>query len=298
METLGISWSTAWIAFGIGTAMLAGLFFLKPRRRERQIPSVMLFAAATPQAKYRMLFRRPARLLHFLLLLFLFAATIAALTEPVRKRNGGLFTVIAADPAAIEEAKHFASRLNPLESQLISTEIAGVLDRSSAFWSVMQQPAAAGSREKRIIFFAPDAPPWLPENSAWIAAGTGKTATQHNNGQSIMVPAFQLYFENEPETPPCLPSNMKRAMHSGGADAVMRSVPEEPEQWRQLLHRLRSRRGAYTDVRQHEMLAPQTTDRDVLAGSSGTCRISTGLWFLALVLFAVDGFLFSRGLVV
>ena len=297
MEMLGISWNTAWIAFGVGTAMLTGLFFLKPRRRELQVPSVMLCAAAMPRAKYRTLFRRPARLLHFLLLLSLFAATIAALTEPVRKGNDGLFTIIAADPAALEEAKHFASRLNPLESQLISTEIAGIPDRSSAFWSAMQHPTA-GNREKRIIFFGPDAPPWLPENSAWIAAGIGKTAARHDNGQSAPVPAFQLYFENEPETPPYLPSNMKRAMHSGGADAVMRSVPEEPEQWRQLLHRLRSRRGAYTDVRQHEMLAPPTTDRDALAGNSGTCRISTGLWFLALVLFAVDGFLFSRGLVV
>lgn len=299
MITLGISWSTAGIAFGIGSAMLAGLFFLKPRRRERPVPSVMLFAAAMPRTKQRVLFRRPAEMLHFLLLLSMFAAAIAALTEPVQSTDGAHFTVIATAPEAQKEAERFTKKLNPLDVQIVSTKIAGVSDRSGALWSAMQQVnPAAENRERQIVFFAPDAPPWLPENGSWIASGIQERNAEETKSPSI--PKFQLYFEDEPETPPRfrLPSNMKQATHAAGADALVHSVPTEPEQWGALFHKLRSRRGAYTDQFQHEEITPLTDWHTIAEKSGGTLRISTWLWLLALILFVVDGWLYARGKVV
>ena len=294
MDFFGISRSAAGIGFGLATLLLAGLFLLKPRHRKVRIPSVMLFAAAPPRAKFRELFRRPARWLHFLLLTLMLAAGAAALTEPEWEPRNARHTLIVSTPGAQEEAARFGARLHPRRTRLVSTEIAGVSDRSGALWSALQTPFADGSRPEEVLFFGPDAPPWLPENGVWLRHGEER---ERPDRPPLREPAYQLFLEHATGDGDRLPRGLRRTGVAAGADAIVEHVPETPEQWAGLFRQLRARHGAYADSLQ-QLDGALPSDRQLPAGERYRFSPATGLWLLALLLFLIDCRLYSRGKVV
>lgn len=128
MTALGISWS--WIAVAassVGAALLA-LSFLRPRNRERVVPSIMLWLGDAASSRRRVLWRRlscPLSLLAAALAAFFMLLSLAEpvweppFSAPPQRR------VAVASPEAFAEARKFAARLDPLRTALVRAEGGG-----------------------------------------------------------------------------------------------------------------------------------------------------------------------------
>lgn len=294
MDFFGISWSAAGIGFGIATVLLSGLFLLKPRNRRVQVPSVMLFASAQVRAKLRDLFRRPSRLLHFLLLTLMLAAGAAALTDPFPATGKSESALVVAAPEAQEEALRFAARFHPRRIRLAGTEVAGVTDRVGAMWSAMHAPFPDGSRPETILFFAQDSPPWLPENGVWIQTGGDRETPKPPPPRE---PAYRIFLESATRDKPPMPQGLIPSDTPVGADAILLAVPETSEQWAELFRQLRARHGAYSDSSQH-LDAPPTSVQQLPAGNRSSFVPAGALWLLTILIFLLDCRLYSMRKVV
>lgn len=128
MRALGMPWS--WIAVAVSSvvAALLTLSFLRPRNRERVVPSIMLWLGDAASSRRRVLWRRLSRPLSLLAAFLAAFFMLLSLAEPVweppfsappRRR------VVVASPGAFDKAQKFAARLDPLRTALVRAEGGG-----------------------------------------------------------------------------------------------------------------------------------------------------------------------------
>ena len=128
MTALGISWT--WIAgacAAAGAALLA-LAFLRPKNRERVVPSIMLWLGDAESARPRVLWRKISRPLSLLAAALAVFFMLLSLAEPVFELPAAAppkRRVAVAAHGAFAEARKFAARLDPLRTALIRAEAGG-----------------------------------------------------------------------------------------------------------------------------------------------------------------------------
>lgn len=191
MTALGVSWPWIAAAGAVAGAALLALAFLRPKNRERVVPSIMLWLGDAESARPRVLWRKFSRPLSLLAAALAVFFMLLSLAEPVfelpaaapPKRH-----VVVAAPGAFAEARKFAARLDPLRTALIRAEAGGevVSDPGAPMrlysggdgsgqapdWHELTNLAQKLAGPDGIVHvFAASAPPQLPENAVFHRVG-------------------------------------------------------------------------------------------------------------------------------
>ncbi|MBQ6352791.1 MAG: hypothetical protein IJJ28_05950 [Lentisphaeria bacterium] len=187
MTAQGLPWN--WILAGAlaAGAVLAALAFLRPLCREVVVPSIMLWQSAQRQPRYRVLWRKLARLGSLLPAATAIAAMLLTLAKPVLRLPGTPpppRQVVIADAAALKTAYDHAGKLDPLHTAVVLADAGGAIVRDfGAPATVCPMPSRpvrrpdwhavaalarnlAGS-EGEIRYFCTETPPQLPERAAF-----------------------------------------------------------------------------------------------------------------------------------
>ena len=132
MISLGIPWNWILAAAAVCGAALLALSFLRPRCREKVVPSIMLWQGAEQRPLYRVLWRRLAQLRSLLAPALAVAAMLLFLADPAVRFPGSpppLRTVVVADLAALKTACDYAAKLDPLHTAVVLADAGGTLVR-------------------------------------------------------------------------------------------------------------------------------------------------------------------------
>ncbi len=161
-----LGWSLA--GLGLSALLLAALFFLRIRSRERVVPGVMLYREALAPLLRRRLGGVFSRWRHFLFLLLLLTLAALAVSEPILARRN---VVIVASPEGLSAALQYAegrevilAGVSPVRVRRAAAAEPGAPNRGLAL-----DLASASSGE--ILYFGAEPPPYSFPRMRHVRAG-------------------------------------------------------------------------------------------------------------------------------
>ena len=178
MIALGVPWNWIFAGAAVCGAALLALSFLRPRCREKVVPSIMLWQGAERRSLYRVLWRRFAQLRSLLAPALAVAAMLLCLADPAVRFPGSpppRRTVVAADPAALKTACDYAAKLDPLHTAVVLADAGGTVVRDfgeaptvirAPEWHAVSALAnRLAGKEGTVHVFCAAAPQQLPERA-------------------------------------------------------------------------------------------------------------------------------------